>query len=71
MLEVIGKSESNNRLSNMLRKIESSWLLGDPILNSIVAAQVEPRILSDFQMSMNVKPVDRSQSAAAKAKGGQ
>ncbi|AWB66489.1 pilus assembly protein PilN [Saccharobesus litoralis] len=67
---VKGKSESNNRLSNMLRKIESSWLLGDPILNSIVAAQVEPRILSDFQMSMKVKPVNQTAGAQATDKKG-
>jgi type IV pilus assembly protein PilN len=68
---VNGKSESNNRLSNMMRHIETSWLLEEPVLNSIVAAQVEPRILSDFRMSMAVKPVDETgQIEHSQAKGG-
>ncbi|WP_111978632.1 PilN domain-containing protein [Algibacillus agarilyticus] len=69
-VSVKGKSESNNRLSNMMRQIENSWLLEAPILNSIVAAQVEPRILSDFRMSMDVKPVNETEANAAAKKGG-
>ncbi|NTS78681.1 PilN domain-containing protein [Catenovulum sp. SM1970] len=66
-VSVQGKSESNNRLSNMMRKIETSWLLEEPVLNSIVAAQVEPRILSDFTMSMAVKPVNVTGQSEASA----
>lgn len=70
IVKVKGKSESNNRLSNMMRKVESSWLLEQPILNSIVAAQVEPRILSNFNMSLSVKPVDVSGKGNNSQQGG-
>lgn len=70
IVKVKGKSESNNRLSNMMRKVESSWLLEQPILNSIVAAQVEPRILSNFNMSLSVKPVDVSGKGNDSQQGG-
>ncbi|WP_017444112.1 PilN domain-containing protein [Gayadomonas joobiniege] len=47
-----GKTESNNRVSTMMRQIESSYLLHDPVLNAIIAANNtdQARVLSDFSM---------------------
>lgn len=67
-VSVTGKSESNNRLSNMMRQIESSWLLEQPVLNSIIAAQVQPKLLSDFSMSMSVKPTEVTSAQAKERK---
>ncbi len=52
-----GKSESNNRVSALMRNIESSYLLERPVLNTIVSARsgTELNILSDFSMSIRVK----------------
>lgn len=52
-----GKSESNNRVSTMMRNIEASYLLEHPVLNTIVSAQSNEtlNILSDFTMSFDVQ----------------
>ncbi|WAJ70260.1 PilN domain-containing protein [Catenovulum adriaticum] len=52
-----GKSESNNRVSTMMRNIEASYLLERPVLNAIVSAQSNEalNILSDFTMSFDVQ----------------
>ncbi|MCO7189862.1 MULTISPECIES: PilN domain-containing protein [unclassified Pseudoalteromonas] len=55
MIKVIGRSESNNRLSQMLRAVESSYLLRDPVLQGIVAGEREERLLSNFTMNFYVK----------------
>ncbi|AZZ96730.1 PilN domain-containing protein [Pseudoalteromonas sp. R3] len=55
MIKVIGRSESNNRLSQMLRAVESSYLLRDPLLQGIVAGEREERLLSNFTMHFYVK----------------
>ncbi len=54
-LLINGKSESNNRLSNMMRRIEQSELLGEVELDSIVAGERDAALLSDFTMTVEVK----------------
>lgn len=55
-LLLIGKSESNNRLSNMIRTVEASELLGEPLLEFIEAGdQQNTMVLSDFKMHLRVK----------------
>lgn len=54
-LLIQGKSESNNRLSNMMREIEASELLEDADLDSIVSAEQETELLSAFSMAIAVK----------------
>lgn len=51
---VIGQSESNNRLSHMIRQIESSELLQFVNLQSITAGKGETKVLSDFTMQLEV-----------------
>lgn len=54
-LLVNGKSESNNRLANMIRQIEQSSLLNEATLESIVAGNTELTLLSDFTMVLAVE----------------
>ncbi|KJY95087.1 MULTISPECIES: PilN domain-containing protein [Pseudoalteromonas] len=57
-IQVTGKSESNNRLSTMIRQVESSYLLENASLQGIVAGEEQSRLLSDFNMQFNVKSFD-------------
>jgi type IV pilus assembly protein PilN len=54
-LNIVGKSESNNHLANMIRKIESSDLFDDAVLESITANNAESKLLSDFKMRVRIK----------------
>lgn len=54
---IIGKSESNNRLANMMRNIEQSPTLQNPILESIVAGKTTSILLSDFVMRVSLTDV--------------
>ena len=58
-IHVLGKSESNNRLSTMLRQVQSSYLLERPTMQGIVAGEQSSRLLSDFNMEFYVKPFGR------------
>jgi type IV pilus assembly protein PilN len=51
---IVGKSESNNRLSYMIRQIEDSPLLKFVNLQSITAGKGETQVLSDFTMQLSV-----------------
>lgn len=55
MIKVVGRSESNNRLSTMLRNVESSYLVERPSLQGIVAGEQQARLLSDFTMHFYIK----------------
>jgi type IV pilus assembly protein PilN len=53
-LLVTGKSESNNRLSSLLRVIEQSPLLTQPVLEFIQASADDSGLLSDFKMHLRL-----------------
>mgnify|MGYP000450794753 FL=1 len=53
-LLITGRSESNNRLANMIRQIEQSELLSNAVLESIVAGEKENSLLSNFSMTVSV-----------------
>lgn len=55
MLFIVGKSESNNHLANMIRAIEGSNLLTDAILESISNNDAKSKLLSDFKMKVRIK----------------
>lgn len=69
---VLGKSESNNHLSNLIREIESSELLTDPIMESIISADNKPKILSDFKMRLKIQGLMNGAESdkVASSKGG-
>ncbi|MBH0058392.1 PilN domain-containing protein [Pseudoalteromonas sp. SWXJZ94C] len=58
-IHVLGRSESNNRLSTMLRQVQGSYLLERPIMQGIVAGDESSRLLSDFNMEFYVKPFNK------------
>lgn len=71
MLELIGKSESNNHLANMIREIEDSELLIDAQLNTITSKNTKSRLLSDFNMGVRIQGlIDDETLDKANAKGG-
>lgn len=57
LLSFVGKSESNNNLSNMIRNIEDSTLLYNVKLNNITKKNNRNALLSDFTMTVNVKSI--------------
>ncbi len=54
-LQLLGKSESNNHLANMIRKIETSELFTDAVLESITSNDAQSKLLSDFKMRVRIK----------------
>lgn len=55
-IEVSGVSESNNRLSSFMRKIEESKIFGNGELSSIVADTSAPDAVSEFKLTFNINP---------------
>ncbi|MDP4944582.1 PilN domain-containing protein [Alishewanella sp. SMS8] len=68
MLLLVGKSESNNRLSNMLREAEQSELLAEPYLEFIQAAKERSSLLSDFQMHLKIVGFEALDNSNAETK---
>ncbi len=54
-LQLIGKSESNNHLANMIRNIEASDFFVDAVLESITSNDAQSKLLSDFKMRVRIK----------------
>ena len=54
-LQLIGKSESNNHLANMIRAVELSDLFVDATPESITADDGSPKLLSSFKMKVKIK----------------
>ncbi|GHF87442.1 PilN domain-containing protein [Thalassotalea marina] len=55
IIQLIGKSESNNHLANMIRQIENSDFFSNAILESITATDAQSKLLSDFKMRVTIK----------------
>jgi type IV pilus assembly protein PilN len=55
ILQVTGKSESNNHLANMIRAVELSDLFIDATPESITADDGSPKLLSSFKMKVKIK----------------
>lgn len=70
-LLVLGKSESNNHLSTLIRSIETSELLTEPTLESIISADEQQQLLSDFKMRLKIKGIQSATEATDNAAGGQ
>ena len=76
-VQLVGYSQSNARVSTLMRNIEASRWLGDPELIEVKAAPLEKRRVSEFTMFMSLKraPVEQAPGtpapgAAAAAKKG-
>lgn len=55
LLLVEGRSESNNNVANMMRKVKASEWLTDPNMQSIVTQNEELRQLQRFSLKVSVK----------------
>jgi len=63
IIQLLGRSESNNHLANMIRNIERSDLFENAILESISTNDARSKLLSDFKMKVRIKGI------VGKAKG--
>ncbi len=61
-INVSGKTESNNRISETLRNIDGSDWLGNGYLSSIVAAEKDPFNLSNFVMKFFIQPLQTEEN---------
>ncbi|WP_440877229.1 PilN domain-containing protein [Thalassotalea sp. PLHSN55] len=66
-IQIIGKSESNNHLANMIREIERSNLFADAILESITSNDAKSKLLSDFNMRIRIRGLVEDYDAAVEA----
>ena len=66
-IQIVGKSESNNHLANMIREIERSDLFADAILESITSNDENSKLLSDFKMRVRIKGLVENFDAAVDA----
>lgn len=66
-LLLVGKTESNNRLSGMIRSVEASELLAEPLLEFIEAGKEEEQLLSNFKMHLSVRGYEAVQGAVKPA----
>ncbi|WP_394172097.1 PilN domain-containing protein [Thalassotalea litorea] len=69
-LSIIGKSESNNHLANMIREVQSSELLADAELESITASKNGNTLLSDFKMNLRIKGLLSNEEQASANRNG-
>ena len=67
---LVGYSQSNARVSTLMRNIESSPWLTDPKLVEIKASTVNKKRVSEFNMNVMVKRVQLKDAAKAPAKKG-
>ena len=68
-LELLGKSESNNHLANMIREIERSDLFTDAVLESITSSDAKSKLLSDFKMRVLIQGLNSTDENSL-SKGG-
>ncbi|ACA84637.1 PilN domain-containing protein [Shewanella woodyi] len=66
LLWIQGRSESNNNVANMMRKVKTSQWLQDPSMQSIVAQNEELRQLQSFSLKVTIQQVEEVTSQAAK-----
>ena len=69
-LQLLGKSESNNHLANMIREIERSDLFADATLDSIISDEETVKLLSDFKMRVRIKGLINDADTLAAAQEG-
>jgi type IV pilus assembly protein PilN len=56
LIEIIGISESNNRLSAFMRKLEQSDVFTSGVLSSITADVSTSNAVSDFKLTFSITP---------------
>ncbi|MBW8184487.1 PilN domain-containing protein [Shewanella nanhaiensis] len=66
LLWIQGRSESNNNVANMMRKVKTSQWLQDPSMQSIVAQNEELRQLQSFSLKVTIQQVEEVTNQGAK-----
>ncbi|MCE9680217.1 PilN domain-containing protein [Shewanella sp. AS1] len=66
MLWIEGRSESNNNVANMMRKVKASQWLHDPNMRSIVSQNEELRQLQRFSLRVSIGEEDADSDKPAK-----
>ncbi|MFT5713020.1 MAG: type IV pilus assembly protein PilN, partial [Glaciecola sp.] len=56
LIEIVGISESNNRLSAFMRNLEQSDVFTSGVLSSITADVSTSNALSDFKLTFSITP---------------
>jgi len=70
-IKIMGESESNNHLANMIREIERSLIFTDAILESITTKDEKNILLSDFKMRVRIEGLlNTTESDKSKKKRG-
>ena len=66
-VQLVGYSQSNARVSTLMRNIEASRWLGDPELIEVKAAPLDKRRVSEFTLFMSLKraPIEQAPGAPA------
>jgi type IV pilus assembly protein PilN len=69
-IDLLGYAQSNARVSTLMRNIEASPWLTQPVLVEVKASNVDKRRIAEFSMYLNLKraepPKDAAKPAAAK-----
>lgn len=65
LLWIEGRSESNNNVANMMRKIKASEWLHEPNMQSIVSQHEDLRQLQKFSLKVTIKDESPSESQVA------
>jgi type IV pilus assembly protein PilN len=72
-IDLLGYAQSNARVSTLMRNIEASPWLTQPVLVEVKASNVEKRRIAEFSMYLNLKraepPKDAAKPAPAAKKG--
>jgi type IV pilus assembly protein PilN len=66
-VNLLGYSQSNARVSTLMRNIEASPWLENPVLVEVKAANVAKRRLSEFNLNLSLKRVTAKDSKSSKA----
>jgi len=66
-VHIVGYAQSNARVSTLMRNIEASPWLAQPVLVEVRAVNVDKRRISEFNMFVNLKRAEPAKDAAKAA----
>jgi len=66
-VHIVGYAQSNARVSTLMRNIEASPWLAQPVLVEVKAVNVDKRRISEFNMFVNLKRAEPAKDAAKAA----
>ena len=66
-VHIVGYAQSNARVSTLMRNIEASPWLSQPVLVEVKAANIDKRRVSEFNLFLNLKRAEPAKDAAKPA----